>query len=261
MAGEVTLPNTFGTIPVTAQTGALDANFSALAASQNNLNNFDNEYDDVGTSGALAIVVPAPQVVTLQEGLILQIKVAQNQPTAGATLNITAGSTPLGAVNIVYPSTQLPMLPAQLVENAIIQLMYDGANFQYLGPIFGSGSFAGALTGFGSPPACAVNWSISAYHADLTFANALATSSGPTFGLSNLPSYLRPGRTAIIAVPDGALLDLASQVAVFNSGAAGIQTTGSSSAIAFLKNTNAGGWSATGSKGIYNAFSVGWSLI
>jgi hypothetical protein len=261
MAVAITLPTiSFGALSGTIQLNLLDGNYAALVAALANLTNYANYFVDGGTAGALAITVPSSQTVAYQAGLPLQIIVANANTTSGATLTVTAGSTSLGAQNIVYPSGAA-ILPGQFAAGAVIQLQYNGTNFVYLGPIFGSGSFTCSWVGFSAPPAgSTITWSISALVATMTVpGGATGTSNSTSYKLGSVPSYLVPasGRIGDISVADGCLVDNGTAILVAG-GSAAIAASDGVSAIVFSK--NAASWTASGSKGTNSTFQLVFSL-
>lgn len=126
----ISIANTFNAEAGQVPASQLDANFAQLVAGYNNLVNFSNYYLDTGGANAIVITVPAPLVVAYVAGLPLQIKVA-NTNTGATTINING----LGGVAVVYPGTAAAMSSGQLAAGAIIPVMFDGTNFQYLGAV------------------------------------------------------------------------------------------------------------------------------
>lgn len=124
MAGNITPTNQFaaqaGPIPLSQ----LDANFNQSATQLNSLTTFSNPYLDTGTTNAWVITISAPQIVSYTFGLNLQVKVA-NQISGAVTLNVNG----LGAKAVVNPDGTA-MVSGNIVAGAIVDLFYDGTNFQ-----------------------------------------------------------------------------------------------------------------------------------
>lgn len=200
----VALPTTsFGSISGTAQLSALDGNFGVLAAAANDLATYSNYFVDSGSAGALTVTVPSPLTCTAYSaGLLLFVKVAVDNAAQGATINVNG----LGAKSITYGGITFGgsagVLPGQLQAGSIVPLMYDGTNFQYLGSIFGAGSFGVTATGFtgGGTISGTLDFAVSCFNCELycpaTFSGVSATTGMSIVGI---PSYLQPNTWGALA--------------------------------------------------------------
>ena len=122
----------------------IDGDFAQLYTGLNTLATFGNYYVDAGSASALAITVPAPQVVTFVAGLPIQVKVATAN-TGAATIAITGGTSALGTKSIVSPNGN-PLNPGAMVTGGIAWLMFDGTNVQLLNPVNGGITFSTQIT-------------------------------------------------------------------------------------------------------------------
>ncbi len=255
--------NTFISDSGNVSASTLDVNFSQPATALNSLLTFSNYFVDTGSANVMQITVPTPLVAALTAGLMFYVKVANTNNTQGTTLAVNGGA----AQQIVYPPLlagafggTAKVIPGQLLAGSVVPLIYDGTNFQYLGQIFGSGSFTGTLSGFsGAAVTLTVQWRISTTTASVYMqGNIAGTSNLNSMTLTGNPTCIVPASPQIVAVPDGMLLDNGASLTVA-SGAAGlafVQTSGA--LIIFAKNYNTTGFTATGSKGISAGNS--WSL-
>jgi len=127
MAGSITPTNQFaaqaGPIPLSQ----LDANFSQDAQALNSLGTFTNYYQDTGTVNTWIVTVPAPQLFSYGAGVGLQVKVA-NTVTGAVTLNVNG----LGAKAVTNPDATA-VTSGQVVVGAVVDLIYDGTQFQLKG--------------------------------------------------------------------------------------------------------------------------------
>lgn len=239
----VTIPNTFAGESGFVPASQLDVDFTTLATALNTLATFGNYLVDSGSANGIVVstTADATLVATLIAGLPLQIKVAAANVDTGGTGATTINMNGLGTKNLTYPSLAA-LLPGQLKAGAIIQVMYDGTQFQYLGPIFGSGQFSGTVTGFtgGTTPTPTLVWSISDFHAGVAIPAMSGTSNSVSFLVSNLPAYLRPTRGQYCACPANLFFDNGSAVPLVSANVTG----------AILTLLLAGGnWTASGTKG------------
>jgi len=132
MAGSITPTNQFaaqsGPIPLSQ----LDTNFTQSATALNSLTTFNNYYQDTGTTNAWVITVNSPQIVAYSAGLNVAVKVA-NSVTGACTINVNG----LGAKNVTNPDTTA-IVSGQIVAGAVVELNYDGTQFQVNGGTQGS---------------------------------------------------------------------------------------------------------------------------
>jgi hypothetical protein len=257
----LTTPNTFASQSGNVAASELDADFAVPVTALNALATMANYFVDTGTAGSLLVSLPSPLTTALVAGLPLQVMVAANN-TGSSSVNVSLGSSPLGAKNIVYPGSVAGMLPNQLVAGAIIQLMYDGTNFEYLGPIFGSSAVTMTLTGVsGSAPTGTLNFTVNGHAATVEVPFMTGPSNAVAMTMTGLPTYLQPARQQNVSIPDLVCEDNSVLVGVVNGSGAYAQINPSSSAITFLKNGSSNGWTGSGTKGLTNNFTTTYNLI
>lgn len=247
----LTVTNTFATQSGNVPASELDTNYAQLFNGFNTLVNEANYFVDTGSAGGLIVTVPAPLVATYVAGLWLLVKVAATNTAQGATVNING----LGNQNIVYASQTFGgsggVLPGQLVAGTVVPLVYDGTNFQYMGPIFGSGTISSpAWTGFSVLPAVGLTWSITGRLASLrtSAAGATGTSNATNFGIALTSQPWLQGLATLQVVPTFLEDNTATLLSL-----SGVLT---SSSIAFNPVAgNLGGlWTAAGTKGAPQGF-------
>ena len=125
MAASITISNTFATQAGPIPLSQLDTNYSQLVTAINTLNNLSNYYvDSSGSANALVVTVSSPQAVSYAAGLTLFVKVA-NTNTGASTINVNA----LGAKSITTPAIGA-LSAGDLIAGAVVQLTYDGTQFQ-----------------------------------------------------------------------------------------------------------------------------------
>ena len=127
MAGSIFVTNQFaaqaGPIPLSQ----LDANFNQDAQALNSLSTFSNWFLDSGSTNVWTVTVGPPQIVSYTAGLNIQVKVS-NTITGPCTLNVNG----LGAKAVTNPDGT-PMVTGNVVAGAIVDLFYDGTQFQVNG--------------------------------------------------------------------------------------------------------------------------------
>ena len=97
MAGTITTTNTFASQTGPIPLSQLDANFTNVNSSINNLNIYSNYYaDSSAAANTITVTTGGSQTVTYTAGLTVAIKVA-NTNTGATTININA----LGAKSLV----------------------------------------------------------------------------------------------------------------------------------------------------------------
>jgi hypothetical protein len=136
MAGSVTIPNVFQNQTGPLALSPLDANFTALANSVNSVLTFSSYYQDSsGSPNSVIVTISTPQTFAYVAGATLQVKI-NNTNTTASTINVNA----LGTKSI---TTVLggALIAGQIVAGGIVQLIYDGTNFQLA--TAGGASFAG----------------------------------------------------------------------------------------------------------------------
>ena len=176
----------------------LDTNFTQAANASNTLANSGNYFVDSGTANAMVITIPGPLIISVVAGLPLQVKVAAANTTA-----VTISGTAISTTSVVYPGPgALPLLPGQLQPGAIIQIQFDGTRFQYLGPIFGSGSFTGVLISGGNTANEICNYSIDEHSTWLTLPFMTVTIVSGALSMTSVPAFLAPSTNlAVFSLP------------------------------------------------------------
>lgn len=131
MAGNINVPHTFAADTGPEALSLLDTCYSALAAVLNTLSTYSNYYVDSGAVNALAVATIGVQTVSLSDGLLLEVKVANTSTTAAPTLTVNA----LGAQTIIDNQGN-PLVAGALVAGGRYFFIYDLANtaFRVLNP-------------------------------------------------------------------------------------------------------------------------------
>jgi hypothetical protein len=241
--------NTFATDSGNVSALTLDQDFSQPASAFNTLANFSNYFIDSGGASAIVVSVASPLVVSYTAGLLLQIQAAANS-TGPTTINVNG----MGLQSLVYPGTGAAMLSNQIVAGAVIQVIYDGVNFEYLGPVFGNGSFVPAYnSGFSSVPTGNWTWFVNGTSASLYVPASTGTSNGNEYNIANLPSEVYPAR--IQTVPVAGLINGGANSA---SPCAAIITPASPN-FSFTQNGSVNGFTSSGAKGS-NGTWLSWTL-
>lgn len=249
----IVITNTFNSESGFVPASQLDTNFGQCVTALNTLQTFGNYYVDTGSANAMAITVASPLIVAYTAGLPLQVKVAAaNVGTGATTININS----IGTRNVTYPNAAA-LIPGQLAAGAIISLMYDGTNFQYLGPVFGSISSPLALTATGISGvglgATSMYWSVSNYVATITLTTFTGPSNANTLYLTGLPSFLYSPRPISLPVPDSGAEDNGAALTVTTGHAAILFISNSSALLQFCKDGGSASfsnWSTSGTKGL-----------
>lgn len=105
----------------TGSTADLDDNFSALQDAVNDFNTYKNFLTDNGAASSMTVTLPANITGPLEDGLLIQVKVASNN-TGSTTLNYNG----TGAANVInLDGTDL--VANQIVANAIVSLQYSNS--------------------------------------------------------------------------------------------------------------------------------------
>ena len=131
MAKPITIPNTFAAATSAIPLSQLDQDFSTLANSTNDLATYSNYVADTGAADAYIANYPAnTNTGSLTTGLRLQFKAA-NANTGASTLNVQVNGASIGTASIRL--TDGSALPANtIVSGAMVDVMYDGTNFQLM---------------------------------------------------------------------------------------------------------------------------------
>lgn len=109
------------------------------------------------------------------------------------------------------------------------------------------------LTYVGGPANAAVFWSRQGNQVTIHFAVTSATGTGTSFTASTLPASIRPARTTVLSIPASAVEDAG---ALLTNASVQIDTSGVAT---FLKN-GVNTWTAGGTRGIVNPFSITYQL-
>jgi hypothetical protein len=131
VAKPITIPNTFAAATSAIPLSQLDQDFSTLANSTNDLATYSNYVADTGSADAFIANYPAnTNTGSLTTGLRLQFKAA-NANTGASTLNVQVNGASIGTASIRL--TDGSALPANtIVSGAMVDVMYDGTNFQLM---------------------------------------------------------------------------------------------------------------------------------
>lgn len=131
MAKPISIPNTFAGSTSAIPLVYLDQDFSQLSNATNDLATYSNYVVDTGVADAYIANYPANIVTTtITAGLRLQFK-ATNANTGASNLQVQVNSVSIGSGAIRL--TDGSALPANtIVANAIVDVQYDGTNFQLL---------------------------------------------------------------------------------------------------------------------------------
>ena len=145
MAKPVSIPNSFATSTSAIPLSYLDQDFNALANSTNDLATYSNYVADTGSANAYIANFPAnTNTSSLTAGLRVQFKAA-NANTGTSTLNVQVNSVSIGSATIKL--TDGSNLPANaIVAGAMVDVMYDGTNFQMLSDSSGGAEIITNLT-------------------------------------------------------------------------------------------------------------------
>lgn len=233
----IVVANTFNSESGFVPVSQLDANFAQCITALNTLQSFGNYYVDSGSANAMSVTVPSPLIAAYTAGLPLQVKAAAGN-TGATTINVSG----LGTRNVTYPNASA-LLSGQLVTGGIVSLMYDGTNFQYLGPIFGSGTFTCTWGGFSAPPSTTIAWYRSGTWITIHLDNVSGTSNDTSFTMSGIPTYAQsPVTTQLLIIPatdNSSTLTTLCQVQVSPGGS-----------MAFFSTPAGGAWTNVNGKGI-----------
>ena len=131
MAKPISIPNTFAGSTSAIPLVYLDQDFTAVSNATNDLATYSNYVADTGVADAYIANYPANIVTTtVTAGLRLQFKAA-NANTGASNLQVQVNSVSIGSGSITL--TDGSALAANtIVANAIVDVQYDGTNFQLL---------------------------------------------------------------------------------------------------------------------------------
>jgi hypothetical protein len=214
----ITIANTFATQSGNVPASQLDTNFGQLASGTNALTSYGNYFIDSGVANMMAITVPAPLVVAYVAGLPLQVQVAATN-TSAMTLNVNG----LGAVPVTAPDgTQLAA--GSIVIGAIMPLQYDGARFQYLGPIVPPVGVSSLAAGAG----IAVNANTGPVQ--VTNIGVTSAAAGAGIGVSGATGAVTFSNAGVTQLSAGAGINLSGSTGNVTVSATGAGSSGSFSA-------------------------------
>ena len=219
MAKPISIPNTFAGSTSAIPLVYLDQDFSSVSNATNDLATYSNYVADTGAADAYVANYPANIVTTtITAGLRLQFKAA-NANTGASTLNVQVNSVSIGSGAIKL--TDGSALPANtIVANAIVDVQYDGTNFQLLSDSSGGKEVITDLTVSGNlavTGTTGLTGVLTANVANITTANIttanVATMSGTT---SYTGTQTFTGSTSVLA----AVFQDAAEVATVSATAA-----------------------------------------
>ena len=131
MAKPISVPNTFAGSTSAIPLVYLDQDFSTISNATNDLATYSNYVTDTGAANAYIANYPANIVTTtVTAGLRLQFKAA-NANTGASTLQVQVNSVSIGSGSIRL-TDGTAIAANTIVANAIVDVQYDGTNFQLL---------------------------------------------------------------------------------------------------------------------------------
>ena len=140
MTVKVTVPNTFATATTSIPLSQLDTNFGNLGSAINNAATYSNYAVDVGVVNNYAIDITGIDT-TYVAGIRFQFKAA-NTNTNACSLNVNSQGT---KAIVRTNGTDLP--PGSIITGAIVDVMYDGTNFQLMNSEIGGITTQSITTG------------------------------------------------------------------------------------------------------------------
>ena len=131
MAKPINIPNVFAAATSAIPLSQLDQDFSTLANATNDLATYSNYVADTGAANAFIANYPVnTNTGSLTTGLRLQFKAA-NANSGASTLNVQVNGASIGTASIRL--TDGSALPANtIIAGAMVDVMYDGTNFQLM---------------------------------------------------------------------------------------------------------------------------------
>ena len=131
MAKPISVPNTFAGSTSAIPLVYLDQDFSTISNATNDLATYSNYVTDTGVADAYIANYPANIVTTtVTAGLRLQFKAA-NANTGASNLQVQVNSVSIGSGSIKL-TDGTALVANTIVANAIVDVQYDGTNFQLL---------------------------------------------------------------------------------------------------------------------------------
>jgi len=131
MAKPISIPNTFAGSTSAIPLVCLDQDFTAVSNATNDLATYSNYVVDTGVADAYIANYPANIVTTtVTAGLRLQFKAA-NANTGASNLQVQVNSVSIGS-GAIRLTDGTALAANTIVANAIVDVQYDGTNFQLL---------------------------------------------------------------------------------------------------------------------------------
>ena len=131
MAKPISIPNTFAGSTSAIPLVYLDQDFTAVSNATNDLATYSNYVVDTGVADAYIANYPANIVTTtVTAGLRLQFKAA-NSNTGASNLQVQVNSVSIGS-GAIRLTDGTALAANTIVANAIVDVQYDGTNFQLL---------------------------------------------------------------------------------------------------------------------------------
>ena len=186
MAKPISIPNTFAGSTSAIPLVYLDQDFTAVSNATNDLATYSNYVVDTGVADAYIANYPANIVTTtVTAGLRLQFK-ASNANTGASNLQVQVNSVSIGS-GAIRLTDGTALAANTIVANAIVDVQYDGTNFQLLSDSSGGKEVITDLTVSGNlavTGTTALTGVLTANVANITTANIttanVATMSGTT---------------------------------------------------------------------------------
>ena len=139
------VPNVFQNATSTIPLSQLDADFSSLVSAFNDLANANNFAIDIGTANAVVLNFPSGiTTTTLTTGLSLEFQSANDNTGATTLLLQVNGSNISTAKNIVNEDGSA-LTGAELRDNGIYSVIYNGTSWVLAGGGGGGGAEAGGV--------------------------------------------------------------------------------------------------------------------
>ena len=139
------VPNVFQNATSTIPLSQLDADFTSLVNSINDLANANNFAIDIGTANAVVLNFPSGiTTTTLTTGLSLEFQSANDNTGATTLLLQVNGSNISTAKNIVNEDGSA-LTGAELRDNGIYSVIYNGTSWVLAGGGGGGGAEAGGV--------------------------------------------------------------------------------------------------------------------
>ena len=131
MAKPISVPNTFAGSTSAIPLVYLDQDFTTVSNATNDLATYSNYVVDTGVADAYIANYPANIVTTtVTAGLRLQFK-ASNANTGASNLQVQVNSVSIGS-GAIRLTDGTALAANTIVANAIVDVQYDGTNFQLL---------------------------------------------------------------------------------------------------------------------------------